>query len=416
MDRSLIELLANNKVELVSPQTTYISEEVAPSRIRGATIYPCCRISGKETLIMEGTELGKEAPVTLEDCQLGPSVKFKGGYARQSTFLKGVEIGSGAQIREGCLLEEFSKVAHTVGLKQTILFPYVTLGSLINFCDCLMAGGTDGKNHSEVGSSYIHFNFTPNQDKATPSLIGDVPRGVLIAEPPIFLGGQGGMVGPLRVEYGVVVAAGVILRKDALKRGSVVLGEKTIDKTVPFHKGYYPNFRRILELNILYIANLVALRSWYLDVRAYFFKDIHDQMLLKAAVNKIELGIEERIKRLEEVILRLPESMRLEEHLKEQADPLKKSVFEKWPLIKTELQDYSQIKGDLYLLEAIERLVQRDNEKEYLKFVKNLSDPNKTLCRSYLMSIVNEMHDRIFKAHLSMEARNWIQSTLGQTA
>jgi UDP-N-acetylglucosamine/UDP-N-acetylgalactosamine diphosphorylase len=52
-------------------------------------------------------------------------------------------------------------------LKQTILFPFVTLGSLINFCDIFMSGGSDRKNHSEVGSSYIHFNYTPNQDKAT---------------------------------------------------------------------------------------------------------------------------------------------------------------------------------------------------------------------------------------------------------
>ena len=94
-----------------------------------------------------------------------------------------------------------------MGLKQTILFPFVTLGSLINFCDCLMAGGTSRQNHSEVGSSYIHFNYSTNQDKATPSLIGDVPRGVMLNQPPIFLGGQGGLVGPVCLEYGTVIAA-----------------------------------------------------------------------------------------------------------------------------------------------------------------------------------------------------------------
>jgi len=84
-----------------------------------------------------------------------------------------------AEVREGCLLEEEANGAHTVGLKQTILFPFVTLGSIVNFCDILMAGGTDRRNHSEVGSSYIHFNYTPNQDKATASLIGDVAYGVM---------------------------------------------------------------------------------------------------------------------------------------------------------------------------------------------------------------------------------------------
>lgn len=414
MESTLIKLMLNNKVKLLSPESIYISEEVDPSRIRGATIYPGCKILGKETLIMEGTELGKEAPVTIEDCQLGPSVKFKGGYARQSTFLKGVEIGLGAQIREGCLLEEFSKVAHTVGLKQTILFPYVTLGSLINFCDCLMAGGTDPKNHSEVGSSYIHFNFTPNQDKATPSLIGDVPRGVLLSEPPIFLGGQGGLVGPLRIEYGVVIAAGVILRKDALKRNTIVLGEKTIDKTIPFIKGYYPNFRRIFELNILYISNLVALRQWYLNVRSHFFKEAPGQILLRSAVNKIELGIEERIKRIEEVVLRLPESMRLEEHLTKKFDPLKKNILEKWPLIKMELQNYNQIEGDSKFLYEIEKLKENNLQKDYLSFIKKLSNSERKICTLYLLSIIDQLHNKIFKVHLSMEAKNWIGNTLEQ--
>jgi bifunctional UDP-N-acetylglucosamine pyrophosphorylase/glucosamine-1-phosphate N-acetyltransferase len=98
-------------------------------------------------------------------------------------------------VRAGTIFEEQASIAHTVGLKQTILFPFVTLGSLINFCDCFMAGGTSRENHSEVGSSYIHFNYTPNQDKATASLIGDVPHGVMLNQNPIFLGGQGGWWG-----------------------------------------------------------------------------------------------------------------------------------------------------------------------------------------------------------------------------
>ncbi len=37
-----------------------------------------------------------------------------------------------------------------MGLKQTILFPFVTLGSLISFCDCLMAGSSHSRDHSGV--------------------------------------------------------------------------------------------------------------------------------------------------------------------------------------------------------------------------------------------------------------------------
>ncbi len=87
-------------------------------------------------------------------------------------------MGLGAHVREGCLLEEEASGAHCVGLKQTILLPFVTLGSLVNFCDCLMAGGTSREDHSEVGSSYIHFNYTPDGDKThAVALRRRAPRG-----------------------------------------------------------------------------------------------------------------------------------------------------------------------------------------------------------------------------------------------
>ena len=177
-------------------------------------------------------------------------------------------MASGAQVREGCLLEEEANGSHTVGLKQTILFPFVTLGSLINFCDCLLAGGTSRKDHSEVGSSYIHFNYTPNQDKATASLLGDVPRGVMLREPPIFLGGQGGLVGPARIGFGTVIAAGSVWRGDCPEGGKLLRGER--DQPAlrgAFHPGLYGDIRRRVTNNILYLANLLALRQWYLHVR-----------------------------------------------------------------------------------------------------------------------------------------------------
>ena len=176
-----IAKLIENGVLIPHPASVDIGMEVLPSRIApGAVLFPGTRIYGRTTLIGPASELGSEGPTTVVDCQLGSQVQLKGGFFKASVFLDRVSVGSGAQVREGCLLEEESGGNHTVGLKQTILFPFVTLGSLINFCDCLMAGGTDRRNHSEVGSSFIHFNYTPNQDKATPSLLGDVPRGVMM--------------------------------------------------------------------------------------------------------------------------------------------------------------------------------------------------------------------------------------------
>lgn len=407
MERGKLEILKRNRVTLLNPDESFISEEVDPNNLRGCTLYPNCRLFGRDTIILDGSEVGREGPVTIENCQLGKNVKFKAGYAANSTFLHNVEIGLGAHIREGCLLEEFSKVAHTVGLKHTVLFPFVTLGSLINFCDCLMAGGTDSKNHSEVGSSYIHFNFTPNQDKATPSLIGDVPKGVMLDQPPIFLGGQGGMVGPLRIAYGVVVAAGVVLRKDVLSANTIVLGERSVARQVPFVRGYYPGIKRIFELNVLYVANLIALRTWYLKVRAEIFpKD--ELALIQHAGKKLDMGIEERIKRLEEVVERLPGSLEIEKSLKGgQGNQYALAIMAKWETIKAKLLDYGHITGDESLLEEFKKGLTCQGQKGYIPLIKGLPSKTKALGTEFLNSVVRGVKEEIFLKTMGWEPANW---------
>jgi UDP-N-acetylglucosamine/UDP-N-acetylgalactosamine diphosphorylase len=225
---------------------------------------------------------------------------LKGGYFNKSVFLEKANMGPGAQVREGCILEEEANGAQCVGIKQTILFPFVTLGSLINFCDCLMAGGTSRKDHSEVGSSYIHFNFTPDGDKTTASLIGDVPRGVMLNQPAIFLGGQGGIVGPLRMGYGNVVAANSVLRKDCTEDNKLIVGKTHSGKTIHFRPRAYPSIRHIVENNIIYIANLMALEEWYMHVRRPFFDSQEfGRLIFGGLLDKLVLAKKERMKRLQ---------------------------------------------------------------------------------------------------------------------
>jgi len=193
-----VAALLRKGVSIPNPHSVFIADDVELERISkdGVVIHAGSKIMGPSSLILHGAIVGSEGPVTIDSCQIGPQVRLKSGHFNNSVFLKKASIGLGAHVRDGTILEEEASGAHTVGLKQTILFPFVTLGSLINFCDCCMTGGTSRKDHSEVGSSFIHFNYTPNQDKATPSLLGDVPHGVMPNQRPIFLGGQGGLVGP----------------------------------------------------------------------------------------------------------------------------------------------------------------------------------------------------------------------------
>jgi len=304
--KDIMAALRHRGVTLICPESIHVGPEVDPERISrdGVVLHPGTRLRGAETLIGPGCVIGEEAPATLDDCALGKRVHFRGGYATKSALLDDVVVGSGAQLREGCLLEEQATLGHTCGLKQTVLMPYATLGSLINFCDALLAGGTSRHDHSEVGSGFVHFNFTPYGTKATASLFGDVPRGVFLREPRIFLGGQAGAVGPVSVGYGTVVAAGSTLRGDVGDNQFFISGPHA-GVHVPNEKAGHPSPARMAKLtshNIDYIAQLRALRLWYTAVRWAFCGRFRLGSLLNLVCQDIlDRAVDERAKRLREL-------------------------------------------------------------------------------------------------------------------
>lgn len=381
-------------MKIPSPFTLDVGDEVHIDQIsgNGVKIYPGCRIYGEKTVISSGVQLGYEAPVTVDNCQLGPKVELKGGYFKKSVFLEKANMGLGGHVREACLLEEQANGAHCVGLKHTILFPFVTLGSLINFCDCLMAGGTSRKDHSEVGSSYIHFNFTPEGDKTTPSLIGDVPRGVMLNKPPIFLGGQGGMVGPLRVAYGNVVAAGSILRRDVNKEKYLVASKVHSDKMIPLTSRAYPGLSRVVENNILYIGNLIALEQWYFHVRSLFFE--HQEfgsLIWSAVIENLQIAREERIKRLKDMAAKMTASPDQEKGaLKLQK--AKQEFFEKGKcldeLLSTDvIKAAGEEKRDAFLNSLIKH--EKEHGDHYIEVIQSLPPRVSSEGTQWLDAIVN---------------------------
>ncbi len=403
----ILERLQEKGVRLPCPESVDIGSDISPDKISGdgVIIHAGCKLYGPKTLIMAGTDLGYEAPATIHNCQLGKDVKLKGGFFYESTFLEKATMGSGAHVREGCVIEEEASGAHTVGLKHTVLFPYVTLGSLINFCDCLMAGGTDKKNHSEVGSSYIHFNFTPNQDKAAPSLMGDVSRGVMLNQPPIFLGGQGGLVGPVRFEFGTIAAAGSIVRKDLLRRDMMLFNQPSISKGMPFHPGLYSNLKRIITLNTLYISNLIALRRWYLDVRSKFVgQDKMEQALYEGAVEKLEMAIRERLERLGEVAGRMPRSIEIYrkvtgERFSEQTICRKQEFFDQWQDMESTFKESLEIQGDALKRDGFLEILEKSRREKgggYISAVKGLKEKESNTGTSWLQGLVDEITTRVW--------------------
>ena len=299
LEERLDRLLASG-VRIVDPRQTYVAPEVEPERIQAeAVLHPGTRLHGARCWVGPRAEVGTEGPTTLVDVVLDEDASVASGFVSGAVLLRWASLGGNAHVRSGTLLEEEASTAHAVGLKQTILLSFVTLGSLINFCDCLMAGGTSRQDHSEVGSGYIHFNFTPwgkRGDKATPSLIGDVPRGVFLRQRRIFLGGSGGLVGPAQIGFGAVAGAGQVVRGGIEENRLVLCPPRAVDREVELHRK-----DRVLpraNQNVAYLAQLFALREWYRQVRLPTTVQPR-RPVIEAALSIIEAGVKERIKQLD---------------------------------------------------------------------------------------------------------------------
>ena len=405
---SLVTALIEKGVKIPNPSSVEIGEGIDINLISSedVIIYSGCKIFGNKTLVMPGVKLGRRSPVTIKNCQLGRNVELKGGYFEGSTFLDSANMGDGAEVREGCLLEEEANGAHTVGLKQTILLPFVTLGSIINFCDILMAGGTSRTDHSEVGSSYIHFNYTSNQDKATASLIGDVAHGVMLNQPPIFLGGQGGIVGPCQIGYSTVIAAGVTYRGDCPQGHKLLMGNAPQKEDMDFYPGLYWSIKRRVINCIEYIGNIIALRQWYLNVRSKFYHGSDmEKLLYEGAVEKLDIIFNERIKRLKALATKMEKSIELYKSVmgNNKSEVLlnqKKELFENIQKIEdgfNESQSYSgdQKKRDEFL-KTIDTIIEKIGI-DYIKVIKSLDENALNIGTEWLLSIVENTRNTILK-------------------
>jgi len=303
-----LNLLSRKGVDVIDPRQTFVDDTVRLDRIfPGSVLFPGTRLLGPSTLVAPGAKVGSEGPATIVDSAIGENAEIASGYVNGSVLLTKARIGSNGHVRAGTLLEEEASTAHAVGLKQTILTSFVTLGSLINCCDCLISGGRSRTNHTEVGSGFIHFNFTPwgeSGDKATPSLIGGVPQGVFLREQRIFIGGHSGMVGPNRVGFGSFTVAGQVIRSDVAASRIHSETQRHIDASWDYKPRSLSAPR--IQRNLEYIGHLAALRAWYLLVRRRRLpsgaSSSHLGMIIDAAIELLDGSMMERWTRLEQFL------------------------------------------------------------------------------------------------------------------
>ena len=358
-----LDILEARGVTIVDRRQTYVDDAIDANRIcRGAVLFPGTRLVGARTFVGPGAKVGSEGPAVLEDTLIGENAEIASGYLRQAVMLRDSRVGSNAHIRGGTLLEEEASTAHAVGLKHTILMSFVTMGSLINFCDALVSGGSSRKNHTEVGSGFIHFNFTPRGqfgDKATASLIGDVAHGAFLRKPRVFLGGLGGIVGPQRVGFGSFTLAGQVVRREVPPNRIIGDAARIVDMEFG---ALNESPKRILKLNLEYIGNLSALRAWYQAVRLVRIPVLpeyeHLRIVVQAASELLSVCIDERVERLRQ-------------YLEERHLPVPRLSFVT-PVCPLKME-------------------QRSPYVDHVKWVSGLSDANVELGVAWLKSIVDNI-------------------------
>ena len=371
-DLATLKRLSARGVNLPVPEHVAIGREVPLEQIAaGAALHPFCRINGADTHIGpraqigaagaatlidsqvgSGAIIGNLGPVTLKRVAAGPGTVLGCGVAEDAVFL-GKEVddpafttGYGFRVRKGSLYEEDANSAQHTDTKMTILLPWATLGSNLNWCDVLVAGGVGPGlgQFSEVGSGAVHFNFTPRGDKATASLLGNVTAGVFLDCPRLFLGGNTSLVGPCEADFGAVTGAG------GRYGGRLAAGlNAPLPPPAPeardFDLEIYGAVKRLVASQVRYIAQLSALAAWYASVRAPLAQGDPERTALYARGAKIVAqNIAERIGQLGGLAARMEVSVhRLEQHAPGDARlPQQRALLQHWPALQARLQAHGK--------------------------------------------------------------------------
>jgi UDP-N-acetylglucosamine/UDP-N-acetylgalactosamine diphosphorylase len=224
----------------------------------------------------------------------------------------------------------------------------------------------------------------------------------MLKQAPIFLGGQGGLVGPCRLEYGTVVAAGTINRKDELRPGRLIFGGGGRSGNVPFVAGHYHGFNRILTNNILYLANLAALGQWYDQVRRLFVSNDFPQPILEGLQDKLQMAVDERIVRFSELVHKVleKETEGVESSSESSSRSLQKGHVKWLPELESFLRENRNRAGDHALRDRFMEIICKEftqNGKQYLKVISGLNPKASEIGTRWLQGIVNEVTDGAFQ-------------------
>jgi len=167
-----------------------------------------------------------------------------------------------------------------------------------------------------------------------------------------------------------------------------------------FHPGLYGDIRRRVANNVLYLANLLALRQWYLHVRRSFPGDPEmGEALWKGAMEIVDAALTERLTRFKALADKMGKSIELgERFLPEEgrANILRqqREFRERWPELETCLTDRREEKAgrrerDGFLAKLT--VVREAQGNDYIRVIRSLDPDVSVLGTRWLQQAVDSV-------------------------
>jgi len=416
--------LQESGVKIPDINTVFVGQEVDLERIYpGCTIYPLTRITGSKTHIHSGAQIGVSGPATLENCWvgenvilgnlgaitlkntvLGPQTILGAGAAEQAVFLgketmvNDFTTGYGFRIRKGSLYEEDASSAQHTDTKMTVLFPWTTLGSSINFCDALLAGGTGPRLgfFSEVGSGTIHFNYSIRGDKATASLFGDASSGVFLDQERLFIGGNNSLLGPIKASFGSMTAAGIRIN-GSLSPG-LHFGNTLPKNKIDYDQRIYLGALKIVRKQVDVLAELTTLFHWYRQIRiGCIALNPLQKFLYDSGLSMVELNYQERLFQLNLYVDAIENSLCFVSRSKivsKNEISEQKRLLDHWTNIEKQLVSPAEFElmAPVSLTDSI-RQQQSEGKSAYTELIQGLSPDGKHKGKEWLKTIADSVRN-----------------------
>ena len=201
-------------------------------------------------------------------------------------------------------------------------------------------------------------------------------------------------MGPVRIEYGCMSAAGSIIRKNQLEPDHLMLGGAFKEMALPRQFNIYNNVAHIFNNNIYYMANLFALKSWYNNIRPLFASDLLSNLLVQGLQENLQQCIQERIKHFTLFCDKVQISQQKKSKPSDihrdalQKTDLARNIFEKY------LYDEKINKPGVTFIRIIEDKINA-SDQTYISLIQDLKSSEQDLGQQWLFdiqqSIVNKL-------------------------